>query len=152
MKIYLASSFKFIPRIERLTNLLEIDGFEITLKWWKRIYQTEELGQVKTSDLKKIYADLDPSEFYSKPETKQSYLSDLKAIEESEALILVAPDKASRNDFVGANIELGYALALGIHCLSIGELNKSAMYHGVKKCETYIDLLSELKLLEWDQK
>lgn len=148
MKLYLASSFNFIPRIERLTNLLEIDGFEITLKWWKRIYDSKEFGQVKTSDLKKLYANLDPSEFYSKPETKQSYLSDLEAIEESEALILVAPDQASRTDFVGANIELGYALALGLKCFSIGELNKSAMYHDVIKCKTYIDLLHELKIFE----
>lgn len=152
MILYLGSSFQFIDIVDRISNLLEIDNFEIIGKWWKRIFEVEGLGHKKTTELKKLYLNLDPNDFYSKPETKKSYLIDLENIEKADAFILIAPKKASRSDFIGANIELGYALALGKPCLSVGDLNNSTMYFDVKKCKTYIDLLNELKLMEWDRK
>ena len=148
MKVYVASSFKFIPRVEIVVEALEYAGHEITCKWWKRAYQSEGLGLVDTQELKKLYANLESDEFFSKPETKKSYFADLDGIEEANVLVLVGPDKASRTDFVGANIELGYALGCGMACFSIGALMNSAMYYGVVKCKTIEELDAELKELE----
>lgn len=148
MKVYVASSFKFIPRVEIVVKALECSGHIITCKWWKRAYQSEGLGLVDTQELKKLYANLESAEFFSKPETEQSYLTDLEGIEEADVLVLVGPVKASRTDFVGANVELGYALGYGMACFSLGALVNSAMYHGVFRCKTIKELNEVLKDIE----
>lgn len=140
MKVYVASSFSLIPRVERVVKVLEDWGYEITVKWWARVYQVEGLGAQATQDLKKIYAGLPPGEFYERPETLKSYLSDLGGIDEADALVLVGPKVASRGALVGANIELGYALGKGKPCFSVGALMNSAMYAGLTQCRTYGEL------------
>ena len=142
MKIYIASSFSLIPRVEALAKILEEKDHKITVKWWKRIYQNEDLGSVDTQQLKKEYEDLEPNVFYSKPETRASYLEDLKGIEDAEVFILVAAD-IPRN-YGGANIELGYALASGLLCLSLGKLENSALYFDVIRCKDHDEIINIL--------
>ena len=146
MKIYVASSFKLIPIVESVVEALEDAGHTITEKWWDRAYKTKDLGLIDTQKLKKIYDDLDPSEFYSKKETSKSYVLDLRGIEDSDAFVFVAD--YSPKKFTGANIELGYALALGKDCLSVGELENSVMYSGVLKCKTVSSVLECLEKLK----
>ena len=142
MNIYIASSFSLIPKVEALEKRLEEKGHKITVKWWKRIYQNTDLGTVDTQQLKKEYEDLEPDIFYSKPETRSSYLEDLKGIEDADAFIFVASD-IPRN-YGGANIELGYALASGLLCLSLGKLENSALYFDVIRCSDHEEIIKIL--------
>ena len=144
MKIYIASSFSLIPQVEKVVRFLEAEGHEITVRWWSRKYQTEGGQLVETSDLKKRYAGLSPDEFYSRPETRKSYLADLEGIDEADVLVLVGPPIASRSALVGGNIELGYALARGIPCYGLGEFMNSAMYYGMIRCRTYGEFMLRL--------
>jgi hypothetical protein len=146
MKVYVASSFSLIPKVKKITKILEKRGHEISEKWWNRVYSSEGLGLVDTQKLKKIFDDLPPDEFYSKIETRKSYLLDLKGITEAEAFIFVANDKPRK--FTGANIELGYALAKGIRCLSIGNLTNSVLYFEVIRCKNIQEILYWLSDLE----
>lgn len=142
MKIYVASSFSLIPKVEQVVSALEKVGHKITVKWWKRIYQTENLGSVDTQKLKKLLNDLDPDEFYSRPEVKKTFMVDLQGIEDAECFVLVADD-VPRN-YGGANIELGYAMGCGKDCFSIGVLANSALYWAVKRCETIPELIFKI--------
>ena len=142
MKIYVASSFSLIPKVEKVVQALEKAGHKITVKWWNRIYDTHDLGDKETQELKKIFADLDPDEFYSRPETHKSFLYDLKGIEDADDFVLVADD-VPRN-YGGANIELGYAMGCGKDCFSIGVLENSALYYAVKRCKTIDELIFEI--------
>lgn len=142
MKIYVASSFVLIPLVEKVVKSLENNGHEITVKWWSRVY-TQGNGQlVETLELKKQYSALEPDVFYDKPETRASYLADLRGIEEAEAFVLVAQDKA--HFFTGALVELGYAVGCGLLCLSLGTLKNSVMYHDVIRCKNMEELLKWL--------
>ena len=125
-----------------MMEALEEAGHQITVKWWKRIYQTENLGSIETQELKKIYNDLEPDDFYSRPETRKSFLADLQGIEDADDFVFVADD-IPRN-YGGANIELGYALGCGKDCFSIGSLQNSALYWAVKRCETITELIKEI--------
>lgn len=144
MKIYLASSFSLVSKVETVSEALEEIGHEITVKWWSREYEIPGEGKVITSDLKKRFNPLDPDLFYAQPETEKSYLADLAGIEEADILILIAPNIASRSALVGGNIELGYALACGLFCFSLGALMNSAMYHGVKRLSSFQELIEVL--------
>lgn len=142
MKVYVGSSFSLIPRVEEVVKALEEAGHEITVKWWDRIYDTKDSGKKETQELKKLYADLDPDEFYSRPETRKSFLADLKGIEDCDDFILVADDMPQ--NYGGANIELGYAYGCGKDCFSIGALENSALYWAVKRCKTIDELIFEI--------
>ena len=52
MKVYLASSFALIPRVETVASILERRGHEITCKWWSREYYIPGEGKIKTTVLK----------------------------------------------------------------------------------------------------
>jgi hypothetical protein len=148
MKIYVASSFSLIEKVENVVEALEYHGHVITCKWWARNYEIEGEGPVNTQELKKRFNDLTPETFYGKPETERSYFADLDGIEEADALVLVGPDDASRSALLGANIELGYALGYGLACFSIGALVNSAMYFGLIRCELIGELCAVLKDVE----
>lgn len=144
MKIYVASSFSLIPKVEWVVKALEEAGHEITAKWWDRIYDTRDLGKKETQELKKLFEDLDPDEFYRRPETSRSFMADLQGIEDADDFVLVAPDIKSRSALVGGNIELGYAYGCGKDCFSIGALENSALYWAVKRCKTIDELIFEI--------
>lgn len=142
MKIYVASSFSLISKVEEVVEALEKVGHEITVKWWNRVYDTRDLGKIQTQELKKEFENLEPNEFYSRPETSKSFCADLQGIEDCEAFILVA-DEIPRN-YGGANIELGYAMGCGKDCFSIGSLENSALYWDVKRCSSIDELIFEI--------
>ncbi len=142
MKVYIASSFDLIPLVKVVAEALIFNGHKITEKWWNREYDVDGIGRVKTTHIKELYNELSDEAFYKKPETKESYLLDLKGIEEADSFILVSG--LSPRKFNGANIELGYALANGLLCLSIGELEKSVMYWDVIRCHSVTDLMIAL--------
>ena len=95
--------------------------------------------------MKKLFEDLEPAEFYAKPETFKSYMADLKGIEEADALVLVAPDEGSRGDLVGARVELGIAMGLKKTCFSIGSIMNSAMYWGIFRSSDIPHLIKDLE-------
>jgi len=143
MKVYLASSFALIPRVEELTLALENAGHQITVRWWSREYDIPGEGKVKTTDLKKRYKKLKQEEFYGHPETEFSYRADLKGVEDADAFIFVA-GKAPR-PFNGANVELGLALAWGKPCYVYGILPNSVMYWNTTRCDSISALIEALE-------
>jgi len=149
MKVYVASSFSLIPKVEKAVKALEKAGHEITVKWWARKYYVEGEGPVNTEVLKERFRDISSDEFYSKPETRYTFLSDLGGIEEAEAFIFVADDEPRR--YNGANIELGYAYGNGLPCFSIGTLMNSALYHGVVRCENINNIIFNLKQMKIEE-
>lgn len=142
MRIYVASSFSLLPKVERVVQALENAGHEITVKWWKRIYDTRDLGKKETQELKKLFEDLDPDEFYGRPETRRSFMADLQGIEDADDFVLVADD--TPRNYGGANIELGYAMGCGKDCFSIGALENSALYWAVERCKTIDELIFKI--------
>lgn len=144
MYIYLASSFNLIPRVREVSKALEDAGFTITCKWWERVYQTKDLGPKETTELKKIYHNLSPEEFYKKPETTASFYADLNGISMSDALVFVADEQP--RPFNGANVELGIAIGQVKDRFCYGRLENSPMYVGVHFCNTIDELLYKIKL------
>jgi len=128
MKIYIASSFELLPYVKEIAETLENLGHTITRKWWTFDYKTINIPD---------------KEWYKLQEVKKCSLLNFKAIQETDCLLLVAHPFVPKK-FNGANIELGYALALGKPCFSIGKLQRSAMYVPVTKCK---DLKEFLKWL-----
>ncbi len=126
MKFYLASSFKLIEKVKEVCKAIEGYGHSVTVKWWSREYDIPNEGKVKTTILKERYEELDPDDFYNRPETKRSYLDDFKGVIDADFFIFVA-DEIPRK-YNGANVELGIALANIIPCFSIGNLELSPLY------------------------
>ena len=130
MKIYLASSFSLIPRIEAVCKELESVGHEITVKWWERLH------------LKMDLAPLSPEVFYNHPETAYAYNRDFKGIVDADILVFVADEK--ERSFNGANVELGIALALNKPCFCVGVLPNSALYYPVIFTKDIQDLVQSI--------
>ncbi len=124
MKFYIASSFGFCDAVKSLANMLEDRGHTITCKWWLVDYK-EALGIV------------DDEIWFSQPIIRTIYRRSLKAIEDADILILVAPEP---HRFNGANIEVGMALALHKPVICMGTLMRSAMYEPLIRCLTIGEL------------
>ena len=134
VKIYIASSFSLIPRIEEVVKVLEDAGHEIMVKWWTRY------------DLKKKFEVLDPDDFYAEPECAYAYERDFNGVMECDVLLFVADDKPRY--YTGANVELGIALGNTIRCMSVGRLRNSALYYNVYRAKDMDDVLYTLEILE----
>lgn len=143
MKIYVASSFSLIDKVEAVVKELESVGHEITIKWWARAFNIPSEGLVHTIELKKRYANLKPQDFYARPECKWSYETDFIGVKDADILVLVVDDIPRA--YNGANIELGIALSDNKRCYSIGNLENSALYYPVIKCKSIIELLEAIK-------
>lgn len=145
MKVYLASSFDYIEKVKVISELLEREGHEITVKWWSRVYRIPgERGQ-KTTDLKVMYEDLDDHDFYERPETKLSFEDDVLGVKDADVFIFVAGSVPRK--YNGANVELGIAISEGKKCFSLGALEKSVLYYPVKRCSSVIELLEYLRAI-----
>lgn len=142
-KFYLASSFKLIHRVQKITDLLEAYGHTITEKWWDREYETGH-----TTELKKRYDKLRPGVFYQLKETEKSYMLDFQGIKDCDIFIFVADDKARR--YNGACVELGIALAYGKPCYLLGSLENSVMFYQLKRLDC-IDTLIYKLVFQGDQ-
>jgi len=134
VKIYIASSFSLIDKIERVVAALEEAGHEIMVKWWTRY------------DLKKKFEVLDPDEFYAEAECAYAYERDFNGVMLSDVLLFVADDEPRY--YTGANVELGIALGNSIRCMSIGALRNSALYYNVYRAKDMDDVLYLLGQLE----
>jgi nucleoside 2-deoxyribosyltransferase len=119
LRVYLASSFELKDRVQRISDLLEERGIGITRKWWLK-------------DYKRAFGKIADDEWYSNDEVQSVSRKNFEAIDQAHAVILVSDDKTSRK-FVGANIEVGYALAKGKLVFSVGALERSAMYVPVER-------------------
>jgi len=129
MKVYLASSFELKDRVEELCVILEQNGHEITMKWWHYDYK-----QIDVPD----------ETWYCLEKVKQISQRNFEGIKNADALVLVSA--RTPRTFNGANIELGYAIALGKKCYSLGKLQRSAMYVPIFQCMDTEDLLRCLVL------
>ena len=128
MKFYLASSFKNKVKVEQVAYYLTKRGHTITTQWWH-------------TDFKKTVSGND-AEWYADERVQAISKRNFKGIEDAEVLILVARKEPVK--YNGANIELGYALALGKPCYSLGYLERSAMYCPVIKCKAIDELLVKI--------
>lgn len=133
MKFYIASSFSLKDKVIELANALEEEGHEVTHDWWNFDFKT---------------IDLPDNEWYRHPKVTGISLKNFSAIDRADSLILVAPDHECKK-FNGANIELGYALAHGKDCLSIGVLERSAMYVPITQYSTIKELIDDLLVAPW---
>lgn len=134
MKIYIASSFSLIEKVEKACKLLEEAGHEILVKWWTRLH------------LKQKFDILEPDEFYEEPECGIAYERDFNGIMNCDVLFFVADDKP--RCYTGANVELGIALGNAKRCISIGRLQNSALYWAVYRAKDIDEVLEMLDMLE----
>ena len=134
MKIYIASDFNLIPKIEGVAKTLEEAGHTILVKWWSR------------KDLKTKFAVLEPDDFYAEFETANAYERDFNGVKESDVLLFVA-DETPRF-YGGANVELGIALGDNKRCIVLGRLKNSAMYWPVYRAKDINEVLELLTDLE----
>ena len=134
MKIYIASSFSLIPKIEAVCKALEDAGHDVLVKWWTRI------------ELKNQFKVLSRDEFYDEPECKNAYERDLEGVMSCKVLLFVADDEIRH--YNGANVELGMALGNNKRCIVLGNLQNSAMYYPVYWAKDMNDVLENLRLLE----
>ena len=133
MKFYLASSFDYKDHVKELASWLEERGHTITCRWWLIDYK-EALGEIPDA------------EWYGRPIVRTIYQRSFKAIEDADALILVAPRPKSFN---GANIEVGIALGLRKHTICFGESERSGMYEPLIRCKDYGEL--EAVMVEFEE-
>lgn len=135
LKIYLASSFKYKKQCDMLYEELTKLGHKIPDVWWNL-----DSKQDKETD----------NFWYNKPSTKAISARHFKTIRDCDILILVCPI-SSPGIFNGANVEVGYALALGKPVYSFGFIGRSAMYSDVIRCynmEALLECLNIQSLLE----
>jgi len=117
MKIYIASSSRFIDDCEILADQLKADlKFTITRKWWDH-YIKDEPQFTNISDM----------EFYANPQVEMIRELDFKAVREADMVVIITRDEYK---LTGALIELGYALALGKPVFLLGQFKRSAMISG----------------------
>jgi len=125
MKVYLASSFDLIRKVKAIAETLKEKGHTVTVEWWHRDYKKLPLADV---------------DWYEDIKVKAISKRNFQGIREADIFVLVAPTTTSKK-FNGANIELGYALALEKPCFSVGHLQRSAMYVSVTKCDSIEEIL-----------
>ncbi len=125
MKVYLASSFELIRKVEAIAKTLRDKGHTVTVEWWHKDYKKLPLSD---------------SNWYEDARVKAISERNFRGIREADIFVLVAPTLRGKK-FNGANIELGYALALEKPCYSVGRLQRSAMYVPVTKCDSIQEVL-----------
>ena len=133
MNIYLASKSSQTKCVIELAELLKKSGHILTIEWWKL-------------PLCKSVSVANDHEWFSHQYMRSVCERDFKAIERADILIIVADDEETV--FNGANVELGYALALGKTCMSIGKLTRCAMYARVIMFSSIQDLMDNLNIFD----
>lgn len=121
LSIYIASSFDEEEYCNTVLSALQEDGHKVPDVWWN-IKTKRDFD--KKSDL----------EFYGAPIIKAIAKRHWETIKNVDLVILVSNVKQERS-FTGANVEVGYALALGKPVVSIGKLKRSAMYADIIQCD-----------------
>ena len=119
MRVYLASSFDLAKYVSDICRSLESHGHIITVHWWVKDFE------------KAIQKDSDDA-WYRDKQVQEISKRNFVGIETADVFLLVAHPTEKRK-FNGANIELGYALALKKTCFALGKLERSAMYVPVQR-------------------
>ncbi|MGB1696899.1 MAG: nucleoside 2-deoxyribosyltransferase [Thermoplasmatota archaeon] len=133
MKIYIASTFRLAPYLTNLAAKLETLGYEIPDVWWNK-------------DEKRAEAAPNDAAWYARPMVPAIAERHWRTIKECDALVLVAfHDQETK--FTGANVEYGYALALGKPVLTLGQIKRSAMYANAIRCTDEEELLACLAIV-----
>jgi hypothetical protein len=128
MNIYIASSFDLKDRVEHVYDRLTDHGHTIPDTWWD-------------DDLKVLN---EPDEdWYDHPKVVRRAARHWTNIEKCDTFVIVTPSGDTKK-FNGANIELGYAIACGLDCYSVGRLERSAMYEPVTQTDSVDKLLRYL--------
>lgn len=127
MKFYLASSFDLKQQVVSVATSLKARGHSITVEWWHYDYKQR---------------DIPDASWFVESEVVDVSNRNFQGIEDCDRFVLIADSETPRK-FNGANIELGYALALQKPCYSLGKLERSAMYVPVIRCDSLDDILGE---------
>lgn len=130
--IYLASSSDLRDRVERLANHLEDNGFAVPNRWWK------EMLHDKGPD--------EDDDWYEWADVVNIANRHLGTVRHADALVFVCPpaDEEPRK-FNGANLEAGYAFAHDVPVVSIGAIERSALYAHFTRVEDQVDLIPALR-------
>jgi len=117
LRLYLASSFQKAATVQAMADALERDGHSIPDKWWG---QNADRGGESSGD----------AAWHGQPEIRALAARHWLTIRGVDALVLVGHlnDGDDRCPFTGANVEVGYALALGKPVVVLGRVKRSAMY------------------------
>lgn len=133
MKCYIASSFDESSTCESVYSILSHRGVEVPDIWWN----------IRTKD---SFKDNTEEEFYSNSIVQAIAARHWNTLKQVDFVIVVSNLEKERS-FTGANVEIGFALALGKPVLSIGKLKRSAMYSPVIKCKSFDDLAKAVDCL-----
>jgi nucleoside 2-deoxyribosyltransferase len=133
MKFYLASSFDEAALCETVFRLLKTLGHEVPDVWWN----------VRSKD---DFANNTDAEFYGASIVQSIAARHWLTLREVDAVILISNLEKPRS-FTGANVEIGFALALGKPVLSVGLLKRSAMYCPVIQCEDFVALGNAIRCI-----
>jgi len=138
MKVYLASSFNLVHKVELIEKMLEELGYTVICKWWRNLDFIPAEGKT----LKEISFETNQEEFFSHPNCERAYNRDFKGVKDADFLVFIAADYPRK--YNGANIELGIALGDKKPCFSVGTLENSALYFPVTRCESISNLFSKI--------
>ena len=127
--------FRNAEIVELLSRRLADVGHEVPDKWW-----------IVDSKNDAWAVDLPDREWQAHAIPRAIAQRHWGSIDKSDALILVShPDNPMK--FTGANVEVGYAIAKGIPVLSIGVLERSAMYCPIIQADSVPELIDLLDII-----
>jgi len=133
-RAYVASSFSQAHRIPAVAAVLEQAEWDIIDCWWKK----DEKDSLPSN----------PDDFYASPTTKAIAARHWRAIQDCDALVLVA-DLEHYTRFTGAAVEFGYAHALGKPLVVYGLAKRSAMWSPAIHVATPTGLLAVMRDLNY---
>lgn len=139
MRVYIGSSFSLKDRVQKVHDDLIENGHDVPDVWWD---ESREQANLKDIDV------AIEEDWYRKDIVKKRAKRHFDRIEECDVFVIVAPEGGETKKFNGANIELGYAIATGSECYSVGRLERSAMYEPVTQLGSSRELVAELDRLE----
>lgn len=138
MKIYIASTFRLADLVEIVYQTLKGVGHEVPDVWWN-VNEPRHGGDMTDVD------------WYGQPHIPSIAERHWKTIRECDAFVLVSdPDEVIK--FTGANIEFGYALAIGKPVFIMGQVKRSAMYANAIKCPRIGSLVQCLDILALEKR
>lgn len=132
-RVYVGSSFSLKDRVQRVYETLTEAGHNVPDVWWDESREQADLKVIDVPD----------EEWYEHPTVQQRANRHWRWIDECDVFVIVAPENRTKK-FNGANIELGFAIASGSDCYSVGRLERSAMYEPVTQLDSAEDLAAEL--------
>ena len=137
MRLYVASSFSRADTVRTIAAGLEKAGHTIPDVWWN-VNEDREAGCASDA------------EWHGRPEIRALAARHWTTIKEADALVVVGnlSESNDRQRFTGANVELGYALALGKPVVVVGRVKRSAMYSDCIFAESPGAMLRLLAILD----